>query len=171
MFGAGGTNGWNSTGTLTLTYGGGTTPNLVGMSGSQIDVAIAAASGCGGATIVSGGPGTMGNTLVIDYGVDSPVAPPTVNEGLDCENEVQSLAFNAAPQNGAFTLSFNGQTTNGIDCTAGLPSASTIQSALAVLPDIGTGNVSVSQSGLVYTITFQGDLADSRQNLVNWASC
>ena len=171
VFGTGGSNGWNSSGTLTLTYGASTTANLVGMSASQIDAVIAAASGCGGATIVSGGPGTTCNALVIDYGVDSPVVVPTINDSLDRQNEVQTLAFNATPQNGGFVLMFNGQATNAINCSAGLPSAAAVQSALAALPNIGAGNVSVSQSGLVYTIAFQGDLGNSAQNLITTTLC
>ena len=170
-FGTAGTSGWNSTGSLTLTYGNNTTANLVGMSASQIAAAIAAASGCSGATIVSGGPGTTGNTLGIDYGVGSPVAIPTINDDLDRQNEVQTLSFDATPQNGAFVLMFNGQATNAIDCSAGLPSAAAVQSALAALPNIGAGNVSVSQSGLVYTIAFQGDLGNSAQNLITTTLC
>ena len=253
MFGPGG---WNSTGTLTLTYGSNTTDNLVGMTAAQIDAEIQNASGCPEATIAGGGPGTTGNTLVIDYGVESKVALPTISccldpipdqetvtlgrapqsgtltldysaigggtatvnatdvpvagvdptnfinaiaaalpgslgatvtvptqtatgftidygvdssvtvptltDNLDAQNEIQSLGFSAVPHGGSLTLSFDGETTSPISCSRGLPCAATLQAALQALPDIGSGNVSVSREGLVYTVTFEGSLAKAR---------
>jgi hypothetical protein len=105
-------------------------------------------------------------SFVIDYGVYTSVAP-TLIDNLDTRNEIQTLAFTAAPQGGSLTLTFNGQTTSSIDCSAGLPSASAVQSALQSLPNIGPGNVAVSVNGLVYTVTFQGALAGSQENLLS----
>ena len=84
---------------------------------------------------------------------------------------VQTLTFSGPATGGTFTLAFGSQTTAAISYT---PAASTlqsnIQSALASLSSIGSGNVSVSAvsqpSGiifsageLVFTIAFQGSLA------------
>ncbi len=104
-------------------------------------------------------------SFVIDYGVEQSVLAPTLGDNLDTRNEIQTLAFSSAPQSGAFTLTFNGQTTGSIDCSAGLPSASAVQSALESLSNIGSGNVAVSIDGLVYTVTFQGSLAGSQRSL------
>ena len=260
VFGPGG---WNSTGSLTLTYGSNTTDNLVGMTAAQIDAEIQSASGWGGATIVSGGPGTTCNSLTIDYGMGTPVALPGINDGLDpaydqdavtlgrapqnggllfnfsaigggiaavnaadlpvtgvnptafinaiasalptslgatvtvpsqtatgftidygvdspvavptlgdylgpgiAQNEVQTLTFSALAHGGSFTLSFDGDTTSPISCAHGLPCAAAVENALAALSDIGSGNVSVSRDGLVYTVTFQGSMADTPEPLL-----
>ncbi len=60
-----------------------------------------------------------------------------------------------SPTAGTFTLTFNGQTTTAIAYNA---TASTVQSALAALSTIGTGNVTVTLSGTTYTITLGGTL-------------
>jgi hypothetical protein len=72
-------------------------------------------------------------------------------------NEVQSVTITGSPTGGTFTLSYSGQTTAGIAYNA---SATAVQSALAALSNIGSGNVAVTGSaGGPYTVTFKGDLS------------
>lgn len=73
-------------------------------------------------------------------------------------NEVQTVTITGGPTGGTFTLTFSGQTTSAIAYNA---SASTVQTALAALSTIGSGNVSVSGSnGGPYTVTFTGTLGN-----------
>lgn len=73
-------------------------------------------------------------------------------------SEVQTVTINGGPTGGTFTLTYAGQTTAGIAYNA---AASAVQSALAALSNVGTGNVTVSGSaGGPYTVTFGGALAD-----------
>jgi len=79
----------------------------------------------------------------------------------DLNNEIQVVRFDAT--SGQFTLTFDGHTTNAItfDSSNSSGTASAIQSALVVLPNIGSGDVAVSgdTSGEKYTVTFQGQFA------------
>lgn len=75
------------------------------------------------------------------------------------ENEVQQVAITGSPTGGSFTLTFDGQTTAGIVYNA---AAAAVQSALAALSNIGSGNVSCSGGALPGTpvaVTFIGSLA------------
>ncbi len=83
--------------------------------------------------------------------------------GANTGNNVQFVSTGGAT-GGTFTLTYNGQTTNPI--AAGATPAQ-VQSALAALTFIGTGNVAVSAgpagtSG-TYTVVFQGTLAGAAQ--------
>lgn len=73
-------------------------------------------------------------------------------------DEVQTVTIDAT--GGTFTLSF---TFEGLTGTTGAlawnATAATVQAALEALDSIGAGNVSVSLTGLVYTVTFIGNLA------------
>lgn len=72
-------------------------------------------------------------------------------------NEVQTATISGGPTGGTFTLTYRGDTTTALPYNA---SAAAVASALAALPSIGSGNVSVSGSaGGPYVITFQGLLA------------
>lgn len=72
-------------------------------------------------------------------------------------SEVQTVTITGSPTGGTFTLTYSGQTTSGIAYNA---AASAVQSALAALSNIGSGNVAVTGSaGGPYTVTFQGSLA------------
>jgi len=85
-------------------------------------------------------------------------------------NEVQRVGISvpetqAVFTGGTFTLTYNGQTTTALDWDA---LTSDVQSALEALSNIGTGNVSVTQSqnslsAQEWTLVFQGALAG--QNL------
>ncbi|HXR60064.1 MAG TPA: hypothetical protein VN732_01945, partial [Solirubrobacterales bacterium] len=77
--------------------------------------------------------------------------------------EQQEITLGATTEGGAFTLSFQGQTTDPIPFNA---SAEEVEDALAALPSIGAGNVSVSSGsagggsspGGAYQVTFTGSL-------------
>lgn len=74
-------------------------------------------------------------------------------------NEVQTITGTGPPSSGTFTLSFGGQTTAAIAWNA---SAATVQAALELLTNIGSGNVlgaGGALPGTPVTITFQGALA------------
>jgi autotransporter-associated beta strand protein len=70
----------------------------------------------------------------------------------------------SGPSTGSFRLSFSGggitQSTPGLPATA---TAAQVQAALAALPNIGPGNVAVTQNGTVFTVTFIGALAGRDQ--------
>lgn len=76
----------------------------------------------------------------------------TLNRGA---NEVQQIQINGSPTGGYYTLSLGAQTTGHIAYNA---NAAAIQTALAALPAVGAGNVTVTGTG-PFTVTFVGDLA------------
>jgi hypothetical protein len=80
---------------------------------------------------------------------------------LPAIDEVQSLDVRA--KEGAFKLSFEGQESGAIPVGA---SAAEVQSALAGLSSIGTGNVAVTGTPGLYTITFTGALAEEPLPLI-----
>lgn len=71
-------------------------------------------------------------------------------------NEVQSATITGTPTGGTFTLTFDGQTTSAIDYDA---TASEVQAALVALPNVNTGDITVSGTG-PYTFTFGGAYAN-----------
>lgn len=72
-------------------------------------------------------------------------------------SEVQTVTISGSPTGGTFTLTYAGQTTGSIAYNA---AASAVQTALAALSNVGSGNVAVTGSaGGPYTVTFQGSLA------------
>lgn len=75
-------------------------------------------------------------------------------DSIGATNEVQTITIDAT--GGTFTITFDGDTTDALAYNA---SASVVSSALRGLDSVGTGNVSVSLSGLVYTVTFLNALA------------
>lgn len=75
---------------------------------------------------------------------------------LNGTNEVQTVTITGSPTGGTFTLTYSGQTTGTIAYNA---SASTVQTALEALSNIGVGDVAVTGSaGGPYTVAFKGDL-------------
>ncbi|AXN43462.1 hypothetical protein MM1218R_01514 [Mycobacterium marinum] len=90
--------------------------------------------------------------------LDEPKFKPNVTLDISkfSRDEAQLLTIDAT--GGTYTLAFDGS-----DPTAGIAEAATaaaVQTALAGLPTIGAGNVSVSGAdGGPYTVTFQGALA------------
>jgi Flp pilus assembly protein TadG len=77
-----------------------------------------------------------------------------VGYGSAPTNEVDRVTITQT--SGQFTLTFAGQTTAPLNWN--VDSASAVQTALQGLGSIGSGNVSVSRSNRVYTITYQGAL-------------
>jgi len=72
-------------------------------------------------------------------------------------SEAQTVTITGTPTGGTFTLTFKAQTTAGIAYNA---AASAVQTALAALSTVGSGNVTVTGSaGGPYTVTFAGTLA------------
>ena len=82
-------------------------------------------------------------------------------------NEVQTITISGTPTGGTFTLDYNGQPTVDIAYNA---TASTVQTALQNLSNIGAGNVAVTGGpgpGTPYTVTFQGTLAAANVVQIN----
>jgi len=80
------------------------------------------------------------------------------NKNLTGRSEVQTVSVPNAVS--AFTLSFHGATTNPIP-NSPLATADQVRAALELLPSVGVGNVTVTQSGtttITYTITFVNNL-------------
>lgn len=75
------------------------------------------------------------------------------NSGTGMGDEVQTITLGAGNTGGTFTITYSGQTTSALAYNA---SAAAVQTALEALSNIAPGDVSVSLSGLVYSIKFQG---------------
>lgn len=73
------------------------------------------------------------------------------------QNEIQTATVNGTPTGGTFRLALNGQPTAAVAHNADGP---TLQAALEALANVGAGNVGVSKASNVFTITFQGALAN-----------
>ena len=81
----------------------------------------------------------------------------TVSDGHSVASGVQTVTIADGDGTDTFQLAFDSELTEELDWDA---SAATVEAALEALSTIGTGNVDVALDGLVYTITFQGTLAD-----------
>jgi hypothetical protein len=85
----------------------------------------------------------------------------TVTGGVSA---VQTVTISGTPTGGTFTLAYQGEATSAIVYNA---AATAVQSALAALKGIGTGNVTVTGSaGGPYTITFGGLMARRPVSLI-----
>ena len=71
-------------------------------------------------------------------------------------NEVQTVLLSGS-SSGLFTLTFEGQSTEQLSVAT--ETASGVQTALQGLSTIGAGNVTVTQNGSTYVVTFVGSLA------------
>lgn len=78
------------------------------------------------------------------------------NTGV-AQNEIQTATVNGTPTGGTFRLAVDGKPTAALAYNA---SAAVVQAALEALANVGTGNVGVALASNVYTITFQGALAN-----------
>jgi hypothetical protein len=79
-------------------------------------------------------------------------------------NEQQTITITGTPTGGGFTLTYNGATTASILFSA---SAATVQAALELLPNIGSGQVACTGGALPGTpviVTFTGQLAKQNVN-------
>lgn len=72
-------------------------------------------------------------------------------------SEVQTVEVTGSPTGGTFRLAFDGKPTAALARNA---TAAVVQAALEALPNIGTGNVTVTLASTTYTVTFGGDLAN-----------
>lgn len=75
-------------------------------------------------------------------------------------NELQTVTITGTPDDGTFTLTYEGATTTAIAFNA---TAATVETALRALSTIGSENVSVGGGpgpGTPYTVTFQDALSD-----------
>lgn len=85
-------------------------------------------------------------------------------------NEVQTVTITGTPTGGSFTLTLDGATTGAIAYNA---TASAVATAVAALPNVGTGNVAGGGGalpGTPVTLTFQGSLAKRNVNQMTAAS-
>ncbi|MEI6849878.1 MAG: tail fiber domain-containing protein, partial [archaeon] len=118
--------------------------------------------------LISGGSGydPMTTTVTIDPPAGSGIqatADAIISVG---ENEIQRISAGkySTPDGGTYTITFDGQTTSSLIWNA---DASTIQSALEALLNIGSGNISVSGDWATYIdLEFTNVLGNAPQNLV-----
>ena len=112
----------------------------------------------GGVGVISltSAPARSGTVLVDTFGYSA--------------DAVQSLSIGGSPTGGTFTLTFNGHTTGNIAYNANANGSSSIQSALAALTGVGTGNVAVTGNGGIFTVRFMGSLAGLAEPLITSAS-
>jgi len=92
-----------------------------------------------------------------DYDENAVIETTVLSTGGNSANEVQVVTLPGNPSGGSFTLTFQGQTTGNVAYDA---SAAEVESALAALVNIGSGNVSAGgDDGGPWTIEFTGVLA------------
>ncbi len=119
--------------------------------------------------------------LLTEKWYDGAATAPTANaattvQGSGPTNEIQQVGFTSGfgTLSGSFSLTYNGQTTSSITLTGVGTSgenAATVQSALAALSNIGSGNISVSKTSdtntsRLWQLTFQGSLAGTNVSQV-----
>ncbi len=100
---------------------------------------------------------TDGSVFIAPY----TAAAITTLTGGSTANEVQTVTITGTPTGGTFTLTFEGQTTAAIAYNA---NAAAVQSALLLLSNLNTGDVTVGGGpgpATPYTVTFGGDFASS----------
>ncbi len=177
---------FQTTATFTLTFNGQTTiPLAYGASPAAVQAALDGLSSIGGVagnvtvtagTVVGGTQylitfgGTLGDqslpllSAAGTGGLVTAAATIQVNVALTVAGSAttnQQELVDTFPTAGSFTLTFEGQTTAPIAYGA---SAANVQTALAALSNIGTGNVIVTpgvvSGGTRYLVTFGGTLAD-----------
>src|SRR5262249_10150177 len=101
------------------------------------------------ATYNTGGMGVIqGNVSVSGNGA-------LTQSGVGTVTQVTTLV--GAPTAGDFTLTFNGQTTVAMAFNA---SIGNIQAALAALPNVGQGNVTVTGTLAAFNVIFSGLIAN-----------
>jgi hypothetical protein len=95
---------------------------------------------------------TAGTTNAGELGVDV----ETLQEGAADVNEIQRVVLAGPPTGGTFTLTFDGQTTAAINYN---DNAATITTALEGLANIAPGDVTVTGTGVDFTVEFEGAYA------------
>lgn len=155
-------------GTFTLTYNGQTTANIAynasPASGSgSVSAKLKALSNIGNNdVVVTGTSGSYTITFQGDLASENVSALIVNGTNLTGTSEVQEVTITGTPTAGTFTLTFDDdEAVIAFDATA-----SDVEDALEGLTSIGTGNVSVTYDAGVYTITFQGDLAETNVSTI-----
>jgi hypothetical protein len=86
---------------------------------------------------------------------------------LAARNEIQAITGSSSITGGTYTITLDGRTTTAINYN---DNAATIQTAVAALANVGTGNVGVSGGPLntstPLVVTFQGTLANRNMSLL-----
>ena len=144
VFGASGVVVTGTLPSMTLTFSG------TGYSGRPIteDVEIpvlTTLTGCTGITMVRTTPGV------------------SAVQAVSAVNAVQTITLVGSPTSGTFSVAFNGESTPQLAYNV---SAANMQAALRALTTIGAGNVTVTLSNSVYTVTFISTLAGAVQPLM-----
>lgn len=149
-------------GTYTLSYGGQTTVEIAhNASAAVIQSSLVALStiGAGNATVVPAQDVTntvIPNKFNVTLGVTTSTltgnATNLVNATASTvEVDGNTVTLTNAPTGGTYILTFGAQSTAPLAHNA---STSTVQSALAGLSNVGSGNVTVTGSAISYTVTF-----------------
>lgn len=129
-------------------------PGRVGPS-SEVRVIDIMKAGC----ITDFGPSGGSNVPGVDYGMAG-TSYYSDNYGSITSSpfgpQVQLVTITGSPTGGTFTLSYGGQTTSGLAYNI---SAANLLTALEDLSTVGSGNVTVTLSSSVYTVTFVSSLA------------
>jgi hypothetical protein len=146
-------------GTFTLSYNGQTTAAIpYNADFTVIEPALEALSSIGDNNVVVSGD--AGGPWTVTF-VGALAARPIVT--MSVTFATQAIVVHGSPTGGTFTLSFEGQTTAPLAFNA-IPSV--VQTALAALSSIGTGNVTVAGTLGSYVVTFIGALGDAAQALI-----
>jgi autotransporter-associated beta strand protein len=136
------------------------TGSALGVDGGTL-TATGDVKGATSATLSKVGPGTLFFPTANDYLGTTLVQAGVLNIGNTgalggpLTSEVQTVSLSGATT-GTFTLTFKGQTTGPLVFNA---TAAQVQAALAGLSTVGAGNVNVTRTGNLLTVTFQGSLA------------
>ena len=142
-----------SAGMFTLTSGGGSATIAIDASLDPTSLASAVQSALATRSVnatVTGAQTVGGKLLTITFTAtgDQPQLVPTTTTAFTGVNEVQTVTVSGAVS-GTYTLTYNGTPSTAIHFNN-----DNLASTVATL--VGAGSVSVSPSGNVYTITFDG---------------
>ena len=113
------------------------------------------------------GPGTavLTGTASNTYTGTTTVSDGTLQLGKLPGSAIQTVTVDGSA--GSFQLTLNGQTTGilafNVPASGGVGATASVQNALQALSTVGAGNVFVTQTGNIYTITFTGALANEAQ--------
>ena len=163
--------------TTTFTY---TDNNITNAASSSSGTATGATGNTFSAPVSLGsqeGIVTTNNGLVTVSGVISGTNGLTVGGGgtlalnkadnIPSTNAVQTLTYTPTPTAGAFTLTFNGQTTAAISGIGAVGVvAAAIQTGLNAMANMGATGVLVTSTATTIVITFQNALAGVPQSLI-----
>jgi hypothetical protein len=138
---------------------GGTTPNIALFTRASTSAIGQFAAGDAtpdvGAANVWRVYGAEGLTIT-DF--DNPVGVQELTVIGSLLNEIQTLTVTDGADADTFTVSYAGQTTAALDWDI---SAADMDTALEALSNIEAGDIAVSEAGGIYTVTFQGTLAET----------